>query len=129
VRSAPVQPFLRRRDVLKAGLSAGFGLAICRPGLAGTQAEPSAARLKEGDLLVRVDDTTRTPLSPGDIAAGGRPTAAWPMDPIDRIVRSGLRFNELLLVRVDPDRLAADTRSRAGDGVIAYTMVCTHSGC
>ncbi len=66
---------------------------------------------------------------PGDIAAGAMPTTAWPMDPIDHVVRSGLRFNELLLVRVDTDKLAASTRPRAADGVIAYTAICTHSGC
>jgi len=122
-----VQQSLRRRDLLKA-LSAGLGLAI-RPNLTASQGEQASARLKEGDLLIRVNDSTRAPLMPGDIAAGAMPTTAWPMDPIDHIVRSGLRFNELLLVRVDPDTLAASTRPRAADGVIAYTAICTHSGC
>ena len=46
-----------------------------------------------------------------------------------RTVRSGSRLNQLLLLRVDPEKLTALTRTRAADGVIAYTAICTHTGC
>jgi Rieske Fe-S protein len=51
------------------------------------------------------------------------------MDPADNTVRSGSRLNALILLRFDPSRLSALTQSRAADGVVAYTAICTHSGC
>jgi len=86
-------------------------------------------RPKEGDLLIRAGDAGRTPLTPGDIPPGARQTMAWAMDPSEKIVRSGTRLNQILLVRLDPATLSAETRSRAADGVVAYTAICTHNGC
>jgi Rieske Fe-S protein len=51
------------------------------------------------------------------------------MDPADGTVRSGSRLNRVLLLRLDPDRLAPETRDRAAEGVVAYTAICTHTGC
>jgi Rieske Fe-S protein len=51
------------------------------------------------------------------------------MDPRASAVRSGSRFNQLLLVRLEPDKLTSETRLRSADGVVAYTAICTHSGC
>ena len=82
-----------------------------------------------GDLFVKAGDATRTPLTPRDIPSGGPQTLAWPMDPVDRTVRSGSRLNQVILLRLDPDALSADTRARAADGIVAYTSICTHTGC
>jgi Rieske Fe-S protein len=38
-------------------------------------------------------------------------------------------LNQLLVVRLDPDTLAADTKARSAEGVVAYTAICTHEGC
>lgn len=54
---------------------------------------------------------------------------AWALDPAEGIVRSGTRLNQILLLRLDPETLSADTRSRAAGGVVAYTAICTHQGC
>jgi len=97
--------------------------------VAARQDDPASARPREGDLLVRAQDAGNTPLTPGDIQAGARPAVAWAMDPHDRTVRSGSRFNQLLLLRLEPDKLTAETRSRSAEGVVAYTVICTHSGC
>jgi rieske iron-sulfur protein len=51
------------------------------------------------------------------------------MDPTDRTVRSGSRLNRVILLRLDAAQLAADTRSRAAGGVVAYNAICTHTGC
>ena len=32
-------------------------------------------------------------------------------------------------MRLAPDALSAETRARAADGVVAYSGVCTHTGC
>ena len=109
-----------RRDVLKAALGVGVGLQLN---------DRASLRPQEGDLLVKAGDTRSTPLVPGDIPAGAPPTLAWAMDPADKTVRSGSRLNALLLLRLDPERLAPETRSRAANGVVAYTTICTHNGC
>ena len=51
------------------------------------------------------------------------------MDPADGTVRSGSRLNQVILLRLDPETLSAETRARAADGVVAYTSICTHTGC
>ena len=54
---------------------------------------------------------------------------AWPMDPSSNTVRSGSRFNRVLLVRVDANKLSAETKTAAAEGIVAYTSICTHAGC
>jgi Rieske Fe-S protein len=117
-----------RRAVLKAGLTLGLGLRVTST-LAAGQEDRASVRPKEGDRLVRLGDASKTPLTPNDIPLGARQTMAWALDPTDNTVRNGSRLNQLLLVRLDPGKLAAETRSRAADGVVAYTAICTHNGC
>jgi len=38
-------------------------------------------------------------------------------------------LNAIVLLRLDEASLAAETRARAADGVVAYTAICTHNGC
>lgn len=105
----------------RALLLAGFGLAL-------GQADAASSRPKIGDLLVKAGDATKAPLTPQDIQSGAAQTLAWAMDP-DGAVRSGSRLNQLVLLRVDPDTLGPDTRARSADGVVAYSSICTHTGC
>lgn len=115
-----------RRSLLKSGICLGVALT---PGLAAGQSDAASSRPKEGDWLVRADDASQTPLAPGDITTDARQVLAWSMDPTDRTVRSGSRLNRLLLVRVAMETLSAETRDRAADGVLAFTAICTHTGC
>jgi rieske iron-sulfur protein len=62
-----------------------------------------------------------------DLALGGPQMQAFPMAP-DGTVRNN-RINLVILARFDPATLSEETRSRAADGVVAYTAVCTHQGC
>ena len=117
-----------RRALLQAGLGAGVGLALT-PKLAIGQGDPVSARPREGDLLVKAGDSAKKALTPNDIQLDAKPVFAWSIDPTDGTVRSGSRLNQVLLVRLDPERLAPETRSRAADGVVAYTAICTHAGC
>ena len=109
-----------RRTLLKAGLVFGFGIG---------QDNPAASRPRAGDLIVRSGDASRTPLSPEDIPLAATQTTAWAMDPADRTVRNASRLNQLILLRLDQETLNPDTRSRAAGGVVAYTSICTHTGC
>jgi Rieske Fe-S protein len=117
-----------RRVVLKAAIGFGLGLSI-ESRVDTWQDDTATARPQEGDLLVRSGDASKTPLAPRDILAGAAQTMAWAMGPVSRTVRSGSRLNQILLVRLDPEKLAAETRSRAADGVVAYTSICPHTGC
>lgn len=69
------------------------------------------------------------PLTAEDIRIGAIQTMAWAMDPTDNTVRSGSRLNRVLLLRLDADQLSPETRSHAADDIVAYTAICTHSGC
>jgi len=113
---------------LKAGVTLGLGLRLTSP-LAAAQDDPASVRPKEGDLLIRAGDATKTPLTPDDIPLRGRQTMAWAVEPVEKIVRNGSRLNQVLLLRLDADTLSAETRSRAAGGVVAYTAICTHNGC
>jgi rieske iron-sulfur protein len=98
-------------------------------GIVDAQETPASMRPKEGDMLVKVDDHKAVPLTPDDIPLAADQTMAWAMDPFDRTIRSGERLNRILLARFPPDQLSAETRTRAADGVVAYTAICTHAGC
>jgi len=117
-----------RRVVLKAGIGLGLGWPL-GSGEAVGQDDRIAVRPEEGDLLVKSGDSSKTPLTPRDIPAGTAQTMAWAMEPVNRSVRSGSRLNQILLLRLDPEKLTAETRRRAADGVVAYTSICTHTGC
>jgi len=119
---------IERRAVLKAGMWLGLGLSLESRTAAG-QDEGASGRPKEGDVLVKSGDASKKPLTPEDIPAGAIQTMAWAMDPGNQTVRSGSRLNQLILLRFDPEKLTADTRSRAAEGVVAYTSICTHTGC
>jgi rieske iron-sulfur protein len=93
------------------------------------QDDAASARPQEGDVLIKAGDATRTPLTTNDIAVAAGFTTAWAFDRALKIVRDGSRLNQLLLLRFDPAVLSTDTRARAADGIVAYTSICTHSGC
>src|SRR5260370_12476336 len=63
-----------------------------------------------------------------DLALGGPQMQAYPMAP-DGTVRSDSRLNLVILARFDPAALTDETRTRAADGVVAYSAICTHQGC
>jgi Rieske Fe-S protein len=117
-----------RRAILERSLGLGLGLCLAPAQLSG-QSDPASSFPKTGDLLVRAGVADLQPLTPDDIALNEAPTTAWAMDPVDKTVRSGSRLNAILLVRLDPSRLSDATRSLAAAGVVAYTAICTHSGC
>lgn len=115
---------MKRRTVLQGAAAAGLaGLAGVRGAFA--QA-PEDMPPQPGDFLV--SSLGDTPLTPEDIRLGGSGYEAWAMSP-DGVVRSGDFFNSLLLVRFEPDALPEEAQARAGGGVLAYTVICTHAGC
>ena len=114
-----------RRTAIELGLC--FALA---PRFALAQTDAARERPKEGDLLVAVGSSTAPePLKPDDLPPGGKQTMAWPMDPETHTVRNGSRLNKVLLLRLDPDGFDAETKDHSIEGVVAYSAVCTYTGC
>ena len=118
-----------RRSVLQAALGTGLGLLL--PEVARAQAaDPRNARPQAGDRLVYADgDQKGAPVKLDALPVGGPPVTAMPQDAASGTVRDGSRLNQVLLVRLDPSRLQGDTRGRSAQGVVAYSAVCTHTGC
>ena len=114
--------------MLKGAAYLALGLTAT-PSTSHGQDDAASARPKPGDLLVKVGDSTFKPLTPEEIPVAAAPTMAWAMAPADKTVRSGSRLNRVLLVRIDTEQLSAETKPMAADGVVAYTAICTHSGC
>ena len=109
-----------------------LGMGVClalAPRLALAQADPARERPREGDLLVTVGAAPPQPLTTDSVPLGGKLTLAWPMDPDSNTVRSGSRLNKVLLLRLDTKGLDPATGERSAEGVVAYSAVCTHTGC
>ena len=117
-----------RRNVIKAALGAGLGAML--PEVARAQSDPRDARPQAGDRLVYADgDNKGKPIKLDELKLGGPPVTAMPQDAASGTVRDGSRLNQILIVRLDEARLKDDTRKRAAQGVVAYSAVCTHTGC
>ena len=114
-----------RRAILQG--ATGLMLAWLTPVPAAAQ-DARTARPAEGDWLVLAGDASQTPLTPDDVSTGAAPIVAWALTR-DHVVRSGSRLNRVLLVRLDPEALGARTRPLAAAGVVAYSAICTHTGC
>jgi len=116
-----------RRAVLKAAL----GIGLCVPLLDAFPAradDPKATRPQVGDQLVFVEKEGQV-IKPEDLPVGGPQQLAYPMDPRAKIVRDGSYLNQVALIRLDSTQLSEETRALAADGVVAYSVVCTHQGC
>jgi rieske iron-sulfur protein len=126
-RGRITSPFgrLRRRRVLQACC----GLALA-PAVHADDADVAHAAPREDDLLVfAYGARAGEVIAPADLATGARQVPAYPMDAATRTLRNGTRLNEIIVVRLDPDLLTPETRARSADGVVAYSAVCTHTGC
>jgi rieske iron-sulfur protein len=116
-----------RRIGRRATISMGACLALA-PRLALAQADPTRERPREGDLLVPIGAGPE-PLTPDNVPLGEKQIMAWPMDPSNGTVRSGSRLNKVLLLRLDAEGFDPETKQRAAEGTVAYSAICTHTGC
>ena len=123
---------MQPKDVRTRREALAFGLALtgcCGAAQAQTPATPRNLRPLAGDLLVSAKAVDAGPLRPGDIALSAPQTLAWAKDPASGAVRDGSRLNQVLLLRLDPETLDAETLAHAADGVLAYSATCTHAQC
>lgn len=123
---------LQPKDVHTRREALGLGLVLsCCGGTAWAQASAPARnqRPAAGDLLVSAKGGSDAALRPDDIALMGPQLLAWAKDPANGTLRDGSRLNQVLLLRLDPDSLDAETLARAAGGVLAYSATCTHAQC
>jgi Rieske Fe-S protein len=121
----------QRRNLLKAAAAGGVAMVLPQAAqVAHAQGNPKEARPQEGDRFVLGDgDKKGLAIKLDDLKPGGPPITVYPQDAKSGTVRDGSRLNQVLLVRLDEGRLKNDTKSRAAHGVVAYSAVCTHTGC
>lgn len=119
-----------RRALLATALAGCACLAASRTVSADDDQPGSDERPQKDDLLVVTDGPQSGQIiKPSDLKLGGPPVHAWPKDPKTSVVRSGSRLNEIILIKLDPAELDDDTRPRAAEGILAYSVICSHAGC
>ena len=120
-----------RRAFLQALVAMGSSVLVARQSRAADEANPaSEKRPQPGDHLVFSEgEREGTIVAAADVKSGNEPILAWPMDPQSKLVRDGSRLNQVLLIALDPHELDEETASRAVDGIVAYSAICTHAGC
>ena len=118
-----------RRKVLKAVLGAGLGLS-CLDIAPGQEVDPRNSRPQPEDRLVfAFGERQGQAVGPEELVPGGPPVLAYPMDPATGTPRDGSRLNQVLLIRLPSEELSEATRALAANGIVAYSAVCTHTGC
>lgn len=106
----------------------GIGLSGCRPAAAQDAALQEPPRVN--DLVgYAYGPQAGQPVKVGDLAPFAKQVFAFALDPATGQLRNGSRLNQLLLVRLDPATLSAATAERSVNGLVAYSGVCTHTGC
>jgi Rieske Fe-S protein len=118
-----------RRSLLVMMLATGTCAALHTDAVA-VEESGSDERPQKADVLVFSEgERAGQVIKPDDLNLGGPPVLAWPKDPKTDVVRDGSRLNEVLVVKLDPADLDDDTRTRAADGIVAYSAICSHAGC
>jgi rieske iron-sulfur protein len=116
-----------RRRLLK--LIVALGIAPAGSVLA-DEAEDAALAPRTDDWLVfAFGENAGNVITPDDLGLASRQVFAYAMDPVSGTIRSGSRLNQVVLIRLDPEMLAADTLARSAGGVVGYSGVCSHTGC
>jgi Rieske Fe-S protein len=119
---------VRRRRVL-GGLCA---LGLCLPAARSARGadDDAAAAPRDGDRLAfAYGDRAGQAVAPEDLGVGQAQIVVFPMDAESGLMRDANRLNQTLLVRLDPAMLSDATRARSVQGIVAYSGVCTHTGC
>ncbi len=104
----------------------GAGLPL----IASAQDEAAMTPPQAGDLLgYAFGDKAGQPIGVDELAVDSQQVFAFALDPASGSLRNGTRMNQVVLVRLDPATLSAETAARSVNGVVAYSGVCSHTGC
>jgi rieske iron-sulfur protein len=120
-----------RRTFITTALATGACLAAAPRPAAAEEDEPGKdERPEKADLLVVSEGEHKGEIiKPENLKLGGPPVRAWPKDPKTSVIRDGSRLNEVLVVKLDPAELDDETRARSADGIVAFSVICSHAGC
>ncbi len=92
--------------------------------------DPARQRPQRGDRLTLLEGPSRgQALRVENLEVGGTPVLAVPIDVESGTVRDGSRLNQVRLLRLPEEALDAETARYAAAGVVAYSAVCSHTGC
>ncbi len=123
----PVSQPIGRRGVLCGLCAVGLELPVLAQ-----SAQPDPASLeppRRDDVLVHAfGNDAGNVITVDELQVEEKQIFAWAMDPAG-IVRNGSRLNQIVLKRLDPAGFNQETAARAVEGVVAYSGVCTHTGC
>jgi rieske iron-sulfur protein len=118
----------KRRRILKACCALAF--AARTVAARADEADDAATPPQEDDALAfAYGKRAGRIITPADVVLGAKQLLAFPMNPVTQRMRDGSRLNQLIVVRLDPARLSAETLAHAADGIVAYSGVCSHTGC
>ena len=119
---------LDRRDILQGMAALAAGVALARPafGQAPAAATPGSMQPQIGDFIVSELGTDA--LTPERIPTGRGSLLGWAMAP-DGTVRKDDFNNQLQLFRFEPSELTPEVAALAANGVLAFSVICTHAGC
>lgn len=116
---------ISRRSVFKMGLVTGMAVPMSALGQA-----PNRLRPQPGDQLIFEEGPNQNALVlPKLLELEQRPVSAQARDPKTHVLRDGSRLNRVMITRIDAAKMSTRYQANAASGVIAYSAVCTHTGC
>jgi rieske iron-sulfur protein len=125
-----MKPVAAKRRQLLCGMCA---LGLGAPALGQTPAsnDPAASSPPQvGDFLTNAfGDKAGQPITVDELAVDQKQIFAFAQDPVSGLVRNGSRMHQLVLIRLDPATLTPGTLARSTNGVVAYSGMCSHTGC
>jgi Rieske Fe-S protein len=123
-----------RRTVLRGAVGAGLALSV--PIVVNAAKPAHKQRPQPGDVLAhRFGELKGQPVSPAQVPTGAELLQAAGKDPVSGVLRDGSRLNGVNVVRLEAKVLDDQTRplaiidDQSGEGIVAYSSVCTHQGC
>lgn len=117
---------LQRRRLIQGICALGVGY----PTLSSSQEPGASDPPTSGDrLVVAYGSRAGELITPETLEIGKKQELAFPQDPTSGVVRSGTRLNQLVVTRVPLEGMTEQTRERAAGDVVAYSGVCSHTGC
>lgn len=116
---------LSRRTVFKMGLATSVAVPMSALGQ-----PPNRLRPQPGDKLVFEEGPNQGELvRPELLELEQRPVSAMARDPETEVLRDGSRLNRVMITRIDTEKMTERYQGNVAEGVIAYSAVCTHTGC
>lgn len=123
-----------RRALLKLSVFTAISFPFGSFSTAFATGKPEKMRPQPGDKLVfAFGDREGQLIQSDDIKQDARPIEAYPKlvaeNAEDSVVRDRSRLNMVLVMRLSPESLSEAMKDNISDGLIAYSAVCTHTGC